>query len=807
MMTDLRFAIRQLLKSPAFTLLAVLTLALGIGMNTAIFSLIDDLFLRGLPFAEPDRLVILQAEAKERNLEQLPMSVPRFAHFRDGQTVFSSIAADTGTGFIMTGLGDPIQVNGANQTANYMETLGVRPIIGRLFLPEEEMKVDVALVSANFWHNRLNSDPQVIGRSVTLNGVSTTIVGVIPNPSVAWFGRDLEVITVKPFELPGLTKERLNRGVSFLRVVARLKPGVTIEQARAAMPALQQGYRQARPENADNSWSPVVISAAEDATGNLRPAFLTLLAAVGSVLLIACSNVANLLLVRFTGRRREIALRMALGASRQSVVRLFVFESTLVSLLAGVVGTCLALWVVSVIPKLAANNLPLENGVTLNTPVLLFTLAVSLLTGIAMGLYPAWQSSRADLVDGLKDGGRAMTGSRGQQRFRRGLVAAQVGLSVVLLAGAALLIASFVRLSRQPSGFNPDHLWVGGVGIPPAQYPDPEARARFVERLLAELKTTPGLEAVAIGDGVPLNGSQSGSPYARVDGNPVPVNQRPLGLTRAISPGFLKTFSIPLLAGRDFDERDGVDKPLVVLVSKSTAQRLFSNEDPIGKRMWFGTDNNTGYMTEIVGMVGDVRSLRLDRKNDVEFYRPWAQRSNAFMAVTVRTAVKPEAAAGMVRSALNKLDPGLPIIQPSTMNEIVDQSLGQRRLTMTLLGVFAGIALVLAMVGIYGAVAYTVEQRTGEIGVRMALGAQTADVLRLVVRQGMTPVVIGLVLGLAASLALGRLLTAQLYEVSANNPALLAATSVTLAVVALLACLIPARRASLVNPIEALRTE
>lgn len=806
-MTDLRFAIRQLLKSPGFTLLAVLTLALGIGMNTAIFSLIHDLFLRGLPFSEPDRLVIIQAEAKERNLEQLPMSVPRFWHFRDGQTVFSSLAADTGTGFIMTGTGDPIQLNGVNETANYMETLGVRPILGRLFLPEEEMTSDVALVSANFWRNRLNSDPQVIGRSVTLNGVPTTIVGVIPNPPVAWFGRDLEVITAKPFELPGLTKERLMRGVSFLRVVGRLKPGVTIEQARAAMPSLQQGYRQERPDNADNSWAPVVISAADDATGDLRPAFFTLLAAVGSVLLIACSNVANLLLVRFTGRRREIALRMALGASRQSVVRLFVFESVLVSLLGGGVGTCMALWVVSVIPKLAVNNLPLENGIALNAPVLLFTLAISLLTGIAMGMYPAWQSSRADLVDGLKDGGRAISGSRGQQRFRRGLVAAQVGLSVVLLAGAALLIASFVRLSRQPSGFKPDNLWVGGVGLPPAQYPDPESRARFVERLLEELKTAPGIEASAISDGVPLNGNRSSSPYARVDGNPVPLNQRPLGLTRSVAPGFLKTFRIPLLAGRDFDERDGVDKPLVVLLSKSTAQHLFPNEDPLGKRIFFGTDNNTGLPAEVVGVVGDVRSLRLDRANDVEFYRPWPQRSGAFMWVTVRSAARPEAAAGMVRSVLSRIDSGLPIIQPSTMNEIVDQSLGQRRLTMTLLGVFAGIALMLAMVGIYGAVAYTVEQRTGEIGVRMALGAQTADVLRLVVKQGMTPVIIGLVIGLAAALALGRLLTAQLYEVSANNPALLAATLATLAVVALLACLIPARRASLVNPIEALRTE
>ena len=806
-MTDLRFAIRQLLKSPAFTLLAVMTLALGIGMNTAIFSLIHDLFLRGLPFAEPDRLVIIQAEAKERNLEQLPMSVPRFWHFRDGQTVFSSLAADTGTGFIMTGTGDPIQLNGVNETANYMETLGVRPILGRLFLPEEEMKSDVALVSANFWRNRLNSDPQVIGRSVTLNGVPTTIVGVIPNPPVAWFGRDLEVITAKPFELPGLTKERLMRGVSFLRVVGRLKPGVTIEQARAAMPSLQQGYRQERPDNADNSWAPVVISAGDDATGDLRPAFFTLLAAVGSVLLIACSNVANLLLVRFTGRRREIALRMALGASRQSVVRLFVFESVLVSLLAGGVGTCMALWVVSVIPKLAVNNLPLEDGIALNAPVLLFTLAISLLTGIAMGMYPAWQSSRADLVDGLKDGGRAISGSRGQQRFRRGLVAAQVGLSVVLLAGAALLIASFVRLSRQPSGFKADNLWVGGVGLPPAQYPDPEARSRFVERLLAELKAVPVIEASTTSDGVPLNGNRSSSPYARVDGNPLPLNQRPLGLTRAVAPGFLKTFGIPLLAGRDFDERDGVDKPLVVLLSKSTAQRLFPNEDPLGKRIFFGTDNNTGLPAEVVGVVGDVRSLRLDRANDVEFYRPWSQRSGPFFLVTVRTAVKPEGAAGLVRTALNKLDPGLPIIQPNTMNRIVDESLGQRRLTMTLLGVFAGIALVLAMVGIYGAVAYTVEQRTGEIGVRMALGAARNDVVWLVMREVLLLAGIGIAVGLPAAWGLSRYVKSQLYGIAPTDIFTMALATLGIAAVALLSGYMPALRATRIDPMRALRWE
>ncbi|MBA2742790.1 MAG: ABC transporter permease, partial [Chthoniobacterales bacterium] len=516
-MNDLRFAIRQLLKSPGFTFLTVMTLALGIGMNSAIFSLINELFLNSLPFAESNRIVQIQAEAKDRNLEQLPMSVPRFRHYRDAQTVFSDFAADTGNGYIMTGMGDPVQLIGSNVTANYFDLLGVKPIRGRTFQQQEEMTADVALVTESFWKNRLGSDPQIVGRSVALNGVATTIVGVLPNMPVTWFGPDAEVFTVKPFQLAGLAEDRLMRGVSFLRAIGRLKPGVTIEQVRATMPALQQGYREKFPANADNSWEPVVLSAAEASTGNLRPAFMTLLAAVGAVLLIACSNVANLLLVRFTGRRREIALRMALGASRRGVVRLFVLESTLVSLLAGLLGLVMALWVVSVIPKLALDNLPLTGGVRLNGPVLVFTFGLALLTGLLMGLYPAWQSSRADLVDGLKDGGRAMTGSIGQQRFRRELVATQVGLSVVLLAGAGLLIASFLRLSSQTSGFHSERLWVAGIGLPVTAYPDNAARARFAERLQGALQTTAGIEAAAMNDGAPLTGNYSSVPYARVD--------------------------------------------------------------------------------------------------------------------------------------------------------------------------------------------------------------------------------------------------------------------------------------------------
>jgi putative ABC transport system permease protein len=815
-MNDLKFALRQLRKSPAFTLLAVFTLAIGIGMNTAIFSLMHDLFLRGLPFSEPERVVRIYGEAKERDLKQMPFSVPKFWHYRDGQNVFSGIAADWENGFVtstgsglmaMAGTGEPVQLLGGNVTANYFELLGIHPTLGRNFLPEEESKGDVAMVTESFWRKRLNADPMVLGRSVTLNGVPTTIVGVLPNLPISWFGRDSEIFTNKPFEPPGITKERLMRGVSFMRVTARLKPGVSIKQAQAAMSALFQSYKEQHPETADNSWTSVLVPAAEDATGNLRPAFLTLLAAVSAVLLIACSNVANLLLVRFTGRRREIALRMALGAERRGIVRLFVLESTLVSVIAGVLGLCLAMWTVSIVPRVAGQNIPLESQASLHWPVLFFTLGLSLLTGLAMGLYPAWQSSRADLVDGLKDGGRAISGSRGQHRFRRGLVAAQVGLSVVLLAAAAMLVSSFVRLSRQEAGFRSDHVWVGGIGLPPAQYPDVAARARFVERVVNELQTSPGVGAVSVAGAVPLSGNYSSAPYARVDGNPLPVNQRPLGLTRSISPGYFRTLGIPLLSGRDFTERDGVDTPQVVILSNSTARKLFPNEDPLGRQIFLGADNGTGLPAEVVGVVGDVRSQQLAKANDVEFYRPWPQRSTPFLNVMVRTATRPEAAAGIVRAALNKIDNGLPILLPNTLEQIVAESLGQERLTMALLGVFAGIALLLAIVGIYGAVAYTVEQRTGEIGVRMALGAQTTDVLRLVVRQGMNPVIIGLIIGLTGTFAVGRLLAAQLYQISPYNPLLLGAAAIVLALAALLACLIPARRAMHVDPIEALRTE
>ena len=807
MMTDLRFALRQLRKSPGFTLLAVLTLTLGIGLNTAIFSLINDLFLRGLPFKEPARVVHMFANAKERDFTEFALSAPRFFHYRDGQTIFDGFAADTGTAVTLTGLGDPVQVLGFRTTANYFEVLGVRPILGRNFLPQEEEGADVALITENFWRKRLGGDANVVGRSITLDGTPHMVVGVLPKLPLTWTGNPaVEVWTTKPFAIPGFTHERMMRGTGFLRVVGRLKPGITLKQARAALPSLDQGYRAQYPERIDAKMFTSIKPLPEDVTTNFRAGFATLFAAVAFVLLIACSNVANLLLVRFSGRRREIALRMAIGASRASVVRLFVFESLLVSVFAGTVGAALAWQLVPLVPKMAANFLPLEanTATSLSMPVLAFTIGLSLLTGLAMGLYPALQSSRADLVEGLKEGGRGTSGSAKQQRFRRMLVGAQVALSVTLLAGAALLITSFVRLSHQSTGFNPKNMWVGFVTMPQAKYPDMAARTRFTEQLQNVLRAIPGFQDVSISGDFPLAGGAGATLYTRPEGNVPPVAERQGAPSHDVAPGFFRAWEIPILSGRDFDQHDIEGRQNVILISQAGAKKVFPNENPIGKTLLITSGS---VPVEIIGVVGDVRSVQLARANDMEFYRPWAQENFPFLAVGVRSPLKTEAVTKLVQAGLNTIDPALAIALPQSMETVVAQALGQARLMMILLGIFAGVALLLATVGIYGAVAYTVEQRTGEIGVRMALGAQTIDVLRLVLKQGMTPVVFGLIAGLVAALALGRLIASQLYQTSAHNPLLLGVTMTVLGVAALVACLLPARRASLVNPVEALRAE
>ena len=807
MMNDIRFAFRKLRQSPAFTLIAVITLALGIGLNTAIFSLVNDLFLRGLPFKAPSRVVHLIGGDKSRDLADIGVSAPRYQHWRDGQTLFDGLAGENFFAFTLTGLGDPAQVFGGRLTSNYFDVLGVHPILGRNFLPQEEEGADVALITRNFWQKRLGGDPNVIGRSITLDGTPHTIVGVLPNMPASWFGANpiAEVWTTKPFQLPGFTYERMMRGTSFLRVIGRIKPGTTLSQVKAALPSLDQSYKTQYPNKIDSSLTTTARTLPEDVTQNFRAGFITLFAAVTFVLLIACSNVANLLLVRFSGRRREIALRIAIGAPRASVVRLFVFESLLVSVIAGAVGAFLAWRLVPLIPRMASNFLPLEanTATSVSVPVLVFTVALSILTGLLMGIYPALQASHAALVEGLKEGGRGTSGSVRQQRFRRILVGAQVALSVTLLAGAALLITSFVRLSQQSLGFHPQRLWTGAITLPTAQYGDNASRQRFAEQLLNAMQDVPGLESSTISGDIPLNGGNR-TLYARGDRDVLPIEQRATGPSHDIAPGYFKTWGVPLLTGRDFNEHDTAGSQNVCLISQAGAKKVYPNENPIGKTLLV---TSLGVPCEIVGIVGDVRSIRVNESPGMEFYRPWTQENFPFVNVTVRTNLKLDAATKAVQSALAKVNPGLAVAVPQTMDAVVAQALGQARLMMWLLGIFAGVALLLASIGIYGAVAYTVEQRTGEIGVRMALGAQTRDVLRLVVNQGMKPVIIGLAIGIVAAFGVGRLIATQLYQVSEHNPALLCGAAVLLAMIALIACLLPARRATLVNPVQALRTE
>ena len=456
------------------------------------------------------------------------ISAPRYQHYREGQTLFDGFAAENGFLFTLTGIGDPVQVFGGRITPNYFDVLGVRPILGRNFRTDEEEGADVAVITKSFWQKRLGGDPNVIGRSITLDGMPHTIVGVLPNAPTQWFGANpiAEVWTTKPFQLPGFSYERMMRGTGFLRAIGRMKPGITVEQVRAALPSLEQGYRANYPNKIDGTASTSVKTLPQDVTENIRAGFATLFAAVCFVLLIACSNVANLLLVRFSGRRREIALRMAVGASRSSIVRLFVWESLLVSLFAGALGAFVAWRLVPLVPKMASNFLPLEGNTasSLSLPVLGFTIALSVVTGLLMGIYPAIQGSHADLIVGLKEGGRGTSGSIRQQRFRKILVGAQVALSVTLFAGAALLITSFIRLTQQNLGFQPHHLWTGAIGMPAAQYPDGPSRQRFAEQILAALHNTPGIENATVSGDIPLAGGNR-TLYARADRDVPPIEQ------------------------------------------------------------------------------------------------------------------------------------------------------------------------------------------------------------------------------------------------------------------------------------------
>lgn len=560
-------------------------------------------------------------------------------------------------------------------------------------------------------------------------------------------------------------------------------------------------------EKADSTWDITTVPMRADIVGTARSPILTLLAAVGLVLLIACANVANILLVRFAGRRHEIALRHALGASRRRVVQQFLIESVLVSALASGLGVLIAVWCLPALTRLAQNFITFSADIQINLPVLWTTLGVAVLTGLLMGAYPAAQASRCDPALVLREGGRGTTGSPGQHRVRNLLVGGQVAISLLLLAGALLLATSFLRLQNQRPGFRADGVFVANLALPAARYPDIETQSRFYLRLAEEMRRAPGVVVAGLIQGLPLSGANSRSPYAAASGDAPPLKDRPLGLTRSVTPGYFTTLEIPLLAGRDFTERDVHNAPAVVIITRGTARKLFAGEEALGRRILMGTNNGVGLPMEVVGVAEDVRSQTLAQTAEVEFYRPVMQRQSAFVQLAVRTESDPAAFAATARQVLKGLDAGVPLNNPTTLDATVAQSLGQQRLLFTLLSLFAALALVLAAVGIYSVVAYTVGQRTGEIGVRMALGARPRDVLRLVIGQGMRPVLLGVAAGLAGCLALGRLIQSQLYDVSASDPLMLAATCAVLVGVAAVACLLPARRATRVNPVVALRFE
>ena len=800
---DLRYCGRTIARNPGFASIAVLTLALGIGANTAIFSVVNAAFFAPYKVSEPDRLVRLLGQDLKRELRQLAFSVPKIELIREQQQSFSAFGAMSYLPLTLQTKADPEQVIGAITTSAFLDTFGATPLAGRFFRADEERGSNVVVLGEDLWRSRFAADPGTIGRSITLSGNAYIVIGVAPRLPAFW---DADAWTTDPFQYPGISDDTIRRGFSYLLPVGRLKPGVSEEQARRELEVLAGRYAEANPANADATWTLTAVALRDDIVGAARSSLLTLLAAVGLLLVVACANVANLLLVRFTGRRQEIGLRSALGASRRRIVRQFLVESMVLSLAAAITGAAFAYWSLPGLLVLAQNNLPFANDISISVPVLVATGLLALGAGLLMGMYPAVQGSRADIVTVLRDGGRTIAGALGSHRARRAIVAAQVAVSLVLLVGATLLVTSFARLRSQHTGFDARNVFVAGVNLPAARYPDFESQGRFYLRLTESLRKTAGVQNAALTAVAPLSGGFTRAPYAVVEGAVPPLNERPLGLTVSVTPGYFSTMRIPMIAGRDFTERDTEDAPLVAIVSKSTSRKLGGEAGLIGRRLIMGAQGG-GQVMEVVGIVDDVRTQTLASTSEVEFYRPVQQRGRQSMQMMVRTSGDAAAFESQARQVLASLDPTLPLISNTTLSTVVDQSLAQQRLLFVLLGVFAGLAVVLSAVGIYGVVASYVGQRTSEIGVRMALGAGRSQVVRGILGQSLVPVGAGLLIGLVATMGLGRFVQGLLFEVSPLDPVMLGGSMLLLGVVAAAACAIPSSRAARIDPVTALRGE
>ncbi len=809
LMQDVRYAVRMLLKNPGFTLVAVLAVALGIGANSAMFSVINAVLLRPLPYHEPDRLVTIWEESPERDMFEMPISFANFRDWEDQNHVFEYISAYTFTNLNLTGAGEPARLLAVRSSANLFSLVGPAPLLGRPFLPEEDKEGAnrVVILSQGLWQRRFSSDSGIVGQSLTLNNQSYTVVGVMPASfqfpvGFGYLGKVLNDPVDLYVPLAATSKEARRGSYSFFSI-GRLKPGITIDQARAEMTAIESRLEQQYPDG-NTGIGIVLIPTHEQTVKEIRPALLVLLGAVAFLLLIACANIANLLLARAASRQKEIAIRTALGASRLRVLRLLLTESVILSLAGGCLGLLLALWGTDALMALAPDNIPRLNEVGVDARVFGFTLAVSVLTGIVFGLIPSIHASKPDLNEALKEGSRGSTGGVAGKRIRSALVAVEVALSLVLLIGAGLMIRSFLRLQQMNLGFNPDNVLAVNLSLSPSKYPEDRQQVAFFQAALERLQSLNGVQSAGATTGLPLTLSLSGSDF-RIEGRPEPEPGKEMIInTRSVSPGYFRTLGIPLIKGRDFSDRDKGDAPKAAIINYDLARIYFPDEDPLGKRITF---DDGGSWISIVGVIADVKQLGLDSSAKPEVYFPYLQMTAPTMSIVVRTGSNPLNLVAAMKDQIQEIDKDLPIADVKTMRQLLSESVSGRRFNMLLLAVFAGVALVLAAVGIYGVMSYSVSQRTHEIGIRMALGAQTSDVLKLVVGEGMLLAIAGVTIGLVASLFLTRLMSSLLFRVSATDPITFALISVILTGVALAASLVPARRAVKVDPMVALRYE